>query len=677
MTVKRTYNALLLLVLLPVGLVAQSIRTTMLNGQWTFALDPMKTGERNGWYAAGFATGPLDKVQVPHCFSVDPRYFFYTGTAWYFKQFAAPSIPAGYRTYLRFDAVFYKATVWINGKNAGMHEGGYTPFEIDITDHLQANNRLSLAVNNEWDTTTIPGAKTADTLSPANAAQLYAWMNYGGITRPVQLIVRAPLFIQRMQVTADAENKKGEGLVSIKAFINNRTTQTVPASFITNIYYGRQKLAFKYKPLTKVIAANGNTTVLLEGKLPAADVRRWYPDDPHLYTAEVICNNDTLTSTFGIRKVEVKGTQILLNGEPVRLGGANRPLDYPGYGSIDPPDVLDQDIKLMKQAGMEFCRLSHYPVSETLLNKADSSGLLIIAEAGNWQMTPRQMADTAMRRKFQSQMQEMIARDWNHPCIIAYSLGNEFESQTPEGQVWVKDMRAFVRSLDTTRLITFASFNVWRDYVKKPEDEASQYVDFISANIYGNHLKNLEHIHTVYPDKPIYVSEFGMRFTERNTEENRIAYFKKALLDFRRCDYLAGASVWSLNDYMSRYPGTNADGYRAWGLVTPQRQLRASYAELQSAFAPVIVQTKKENDQLIILVSARAGFPARTLRNYQLQYGSTTIKLNTLKPGESQELKLSIQREGTPLSIVQPGGALSAVEGSGSKASSVVETRMP
>lgn len=651
---KTLYYTLLMMVMLPLGLAAQPARSQLLNGQWTFAIDPLKTGEGSGWYTAAFAASGFDKVQVPHCFSVDPRYFFYTGTAWYFKQFAMPVMPTGYRVWVRFDAVFYKATVWVNGKKAGTHEGGYTPFEIDITDHLQANNRLTLAVNNEWDTTTIPGAKTAGTL-PANAAQMVAWMNYGGITRPVQLIVRSPVFIQRMQVMTDVDNKKGDALVRIKAIINNYTSQTASASLVANIYYNKQKLAFSGKPVNKQIAANGNTLIVLEGKLPAAAVKRWYPDDPHLYEAEVICNNDTLTSTFGIRKVEIKGTQILLNGEPIKLGGANRPLDYPGYGSIDPEHVLIKDLQLMKQAGMELCRLSHYPVSESLLNKADSMGLLLIVEAGNWQMTSKQMADTAMRAKFRSQMQEMVERDWNHPCIIAYSLGNEFESQMPEGQAWVKDMGAFVKTLDTTRLITFASYHVWRDNIRKPEDEASQYVDFISANIYGNHLKNLQHIHEVYPNKPIYISEFGIRVTERNTEENRIAHFKKALVDFRQCDYLAGASVWSFNDYMSRYPGTDANGYRAWGLVTPERQIRPAYTILQTEFAPLVIQTKKEGDQLSVLVTARTDFPARTLRNCQLQYGNNTIKLNTLKPGESQQLKLPVQGEGIRLSIIQSG----------------------
>lgn len=654
MKFRTLYYTLLMMVMMPAGLAAQSVRTQMLNGAWTFAIDPLKTGEGSDWHTAAFAVSGFDKVQVPHCFSVDPRYFFYTGTAWYFKQFAMPAMPPGYRAWLRFDAVFYKASVWVNGKKSGTHEGGYTPFELDITDHLQANNRLTLAVNNEWDTTTIPGAKTAGAL-PANAAQMVAWMNYGGITRPVQLIIRAPVFIQRMQVMTDVDNKKGDALVRIKAFINNCTAQPVSTSIVTNIYYGKQKLAFNGKPVNKVVAANGSTLIVLEGKLPAATVKRWYLDDPHVYEAQVICNNDTLTNTFGIRKVEIKGTQILLNGEPVRLGGANRPLDYPGYGSIDPEHVLIKDLQLMKKAGMEFCRLSHYPVSESLLNKADSMGLLLIAEAGNWQMTSKQMADTAMRAKFRSQMQEMIERDWNHPSIIAYSLGNEFESQMPEGQAWVKDMGAFVRTLDTTRLITFASYHVWRDNIKKPEDEASQYVDFISANIYGNHLKNLQHIHEVYPNKPIYISEFGIRFTERNTEENRIVHFKKALVDFRQCDYLAGASVWSFNDYMSRYPGTDANGYRAWGLVTPERQIRPAYKILQTEFAPLIIQTKKEGEQLIVLVTARTDFPTRTLRNYQLQYGNTTIKLNTLKPGESQQLKLPVQSG--PLSVLSGLGA--------------------
>lgn len=641
--------------------IAQTGNRISLNGNWTFALDPVKIGETEKWYATSFAAGTFDKVQVPHSYSVDKRYFYYTGTAWYFKSFPAPAVQPGYRAFLEFEAVFYKTTIWLNGKKAGTHEGGYTPFTIDVTDYLQAKNNLTLSVNNEWDTTTIPGAKTADTTLRPNATQLVAWMNYGGITRPVHLVIRPEVFIQKAQVIADPDSQKGDTRIRIKAFVNNLSTQAAQTTVTANIYYGGQKSNIKWKPVVQTVAVNKTTPIVLEGVLPAAAVKRWYPDEPNLYTAEVIAGRDTFTTSFGIRKVEVKGTQLLLNGEPIQMGGCNRPLDYPGVGSLDPQDVLEKDMVLIKNGNLEFSRMSHYPVSESLLNWADKNGLLIIAEAGNWQMTPKQMADPLMRAKYQSQMTEMMEHDWNHPSIIAYSLGNEFQSQTPEGQSWVKDMSAFVKTIDNTRLITFASFNVWRAYVKKPEDEASQYVDFISANIYGNHLKCLQHIHEVYPNKPVYISEFGMRSTVNNKEENRIAYFKSALEAFRQCDYLVGASVWTLNDYQSRYPGTDADGYRAWGLVTPARELRDSYTYLQEEFAPAILEVvKREAGQWTVAVTARTNFPAYTLRNYQLQYGDALIKLKTLKPGERQEVTIPLpatnQQEGIKVSLVKPGG---------------------
>lgn len=631
-----------------------------LNGEWILALDPVKTGERSGWYDTGFVTTGFDKVKVPHSYTVDKRYMFYTGTAWYFKKFPKPVLQPGYRAFLRFDAVFYKTTVWLNGQKAGTHEGGYTPFEIDVTTMLQPKNVLALSVNNEWDTTTIPGAKTTNTHSRTDHSQLFPWMNYGGITRPVHLIIRPDVFIQRAQVISDAGQSKGNARIRINAFLHNLSSQSVQVPVTANIYFDGKPCNIRFKPVTASVQPNTQSAIVLEGLLPASAVKYWNPDEPHLYRAEVLAARDTLFTSFGIRSVKVQGTQILLNGEPIRRGGCNRPLDYPGYGSLDPQEVLEKDLTLIKQGNMDFSRISHYPVSEELLDWADQHGMLIIAEAGNWQLTPKQMADPLMREKFQSQMKEMMERDWNHPCIIAYSLGNEFQAQTPEGQAWVKDMYAFVKTIDTTRLITFATYTVWRDNVKKPADEASQYVDFISANIYGNHLKLLQRIHELYPNKPIYISEFGLRVPQDKNEEPRVAYFKKALQDIRQCDYVAGASVWTFNDYLSRFPGTDADGYRAWGIVAPDRQPRSSYRAVQEEFAPLTIeQVQGASGKLTIAVQARADFPAYTLRNYQLQYGASTIRLNTLKPGERQQVVLPVAATGSnevTISIINPKG---------------------
>jgi len=628
-----------------------------LNGEWTFAMDPLKVGEPEQWYDTAFASRGFDKVQVPHCYSVDPRYFFYTGTAWYFRKFSAQAT-SGHHQFLQFDAVFYKTKIWLNGVLVGTHEGGYTPFEFDVTSLLKPDNVLAVQVDNSWDTTTIPGAKTAVKSSPANNSQLYPWINYGGITRPVHLLSRPSLYISKTKINAEPDLVKGDAKVAVTVKIRNSQSAPVSSPVNVAIYRDGIKSSVKFKPVPTKVNAGEEVTVSFTASIPSAEVKLWSQDEPFLYNAVITCGTDTVTSGFGIRKIEVKGTRLLLNGAPVKMGGCNRPLDYPGYGSMDPQEVLDKDLPLIKSGGMELSRINHYPVTEGLLNWADQHGLLIIEEAGNWQMTPKQMDDTLMRRKFRQQMQEMIERDWNHASVIAYSVGNEFPSQTTEGQSWVRDMSSFVKTLDSTRLITFASMFVWRDFIKKPEEEASQYVDFVSANIYGDHLKHLQHIHELYPGKPVYISEFGIRTDAVKTEEDRLAHLKKAMQDFRQCsDYLIGASVWTFNDYFSRYPGTNANGYRPWGLVGPDRQPRGMYTAWQEEFAPATIElTNKKDGYATLVITARKDFPSYTMKGYKISYDGQEILLNTLQPGEKQELLLNCPTGQADISLVKPGG---------------------
>ena len=650
---------LILLLLLPLLSIARTGNIISLNGEWSFALDPVKVGEKEQWFLPDTDIRSFDKVAVPHCFSTDPRYALYTGTAWYFRHFNAPAVDAGHHIFIRFDAVFYKTKIWLNGKPVGTHEGGYTAFELDITNYLQSANTLVLQVDNSWDTTTIPGAKTKVSYSAANNSQLYPWINYGGITRPVQLVTRPACFLQQVKITADPDLKNGQARVQVKTIVKNLSTQPVKQAVHAVVYENGRPVHTSFRPVEAKVEAGSETVLVLENTLPAKEVKLWNQDEPHLYTATITMGDDTLTTDFGIRKLEVRGTQLLLNGEPVKMGGCNRPLDHPVYGSVDPDEVLEQDLTLMKNAGMELSRIAHYPVSEKLLQWADKHGLLIIAEAGNWQMTPAQMSDTLMRNKYRSQLREMMEMDWNHPSVIAYSVGNEFQSQTPEGKAWVRDMRAWIKTMDDTRLITFASMLLGRDFVRQPEDEASQYVDFVSANIYGDQLKVLQRIHTLYPNKPVYVSEFGIRVRDAKTEEARVAYLRKAMDDFRRCDFVMGASVWTLNDYLSRFPGTGANGYRDWGLVSPHREIRGMYTAWQEEFAPAIIEVVSMNNrQMTLKITARADFPSYTLRGYQLRYHQQSVPVRTLHPGESQQLDIPLSANETnpELELIKPGG---------------------
>ena len=345
------------------------------------------------------------------------------------------------------------------------------------------------------------------------------------------------------------------------------------------------------------VPAGETKTVTLRTVLPRERVRLWTLDRPVLHVARATLAtppplwpppSDTLASTFGIRRFEVKDTQLLLNGQPIRLGGGNRASDHPRFGLIEPREVVEPDLRLMKAAGMELQRMIHYALPTTLLDAADRLGVLIIAEAGNWQLEPPQMDDEAMRADYRNQMREMVERDWNHPSVIAWSVGNEYPSATPAGVRWTKDMAAFVRTVDASRPITFASYRADRPDVKQPEDEGSHYVDFISTNLYGKPADigaRLDVIHKRWPNKPVFISEFGVRADKVKDEVVRETYFHETIGQLRTRPYVAGASVWTFNDYRSRFPDTNANGYRPWGLIDPDRQPRGAYRVVKEEFA--------------------------------------------------------------------------------------------
>jgi beta-glucuronidase len=639
----------LLFSLVTTGVQAQP--SVYLHGEWRFALDPMSIGEAHQWNMPAFPHHRWDKVTVPHCYSVDPRYLMYTGTAWYARKFQYNAVPAGYRAYLRFEAVFYKCEAWLNGQEIGGHEGGYTPFELDVTNALSSDNTITLKVSNAADSTTIPGAKTRVDAAQENNAQQVPWINYGGINRDVRLVIRPEAHIQRVKIDADPDLAKKTASLRFLVEVTNGSAASPKHGVVVTIFRDKMKIPVKFKSIQQ----EGRT--VLEGIVAAKDVKLWNQDEPVLYDAELVFGSDTVRTHFGIRKIEVKGTQLLLNGEPIRMGGCNRPLDYPGFGSMDPAEVLEKDLQLIKAGSMELSRISHYPVSTQLLDWADAHGLLIIAEAGNWQLTPKQMADPMMRAKFQTQFSEMITRDWNHPSVIAWSVGNEYHSHKPEGQAWTKDMYAFAKSIDPTRLVTFASMFVANsELIKRPEDEASQYVDFISSNMYGGHLKGLKHIHELYPNKPVYLSEFGIRTDAVSSEAERVQHIINAMRDFRQCDFLIGASIWTFNDYQSRFPGTNPNGYRPWGLVGPNREIRDMYVTWQEEFSPATVSvTSRERGKVTLQVTARKDFPSYILRNYKLTCGRQTFDIALLKPGESRTFVCDDVSSGVA-TLSKPGG---------------------
>lgn len=628
-----------------------------LTGLWRFAPDPMNLGEDHGWHQSGGPFKDWFEVTVPHCWTVDPR-FSSPGSAWYRKSFSLQSVaPSRQRVRLVFKRVFYRSKVWLNGQLAGEHEGGYTPFEFDVTPLVrwQGANTLVVQVNNTWSTNTLPGARPGS----RPQEQVYPWLEYGGILDAVDLVITDPVSIVKQRILAEPDRATGGASIQVIAGIGNAGEEAVNIRLECSVMlHGANQAELT---MAASVPPHRESSVTMRVDLPAAQVKLWDLDHPVLYALDSklwraggetrVLLDEPEPVSFGIRKIEARSAALFLNGEPVRLGGGNRHADHPRFGSMDPPELVDNDLRLMKQANMDLSRISHYPVSETLLDWADQHGLLIIEEGLNWQLTEAQMDSPDIRRKFQAQMREMIERDGNHPCVIGWSVGNEYASETSGGLNWTRDMVDFVRGLDSTRLLTFASDKAGLPRVAQATAEGSCYVDLICVNLYQDYAERLDRIHAMWPDKPVMVSEFAAAGHAKLSDSEYAPYFRGMMAVFRERPYVVGAAVWTFNDYRSRYPGTGPDGYRHYGAVDAERRTKPAYGLLAGEFAPVLIRDGRfargagsgGEVSVSATIQARDDFPSYPLRDFavrcQLRAAdgkvlvSRTQVLPLLKPG--------------------------------------------
>lgn len=671
----------LLSLLLVFGVVTSSFGAEVLSlaGEWGFTLDLQRRGEASGWPDLKPAEGKKpwtgwDFVTVPHTFSGgDPRHE-HTGAAWYARSFDVPKTWTGSHLRLRFASVGDRCRVWLNGQLIASHDGVNLPFSIDVTPHVQrtASNVLVLEVDNSYSDETIPGSRPGKTPN----SHLYPWWNYGGIFGDVTLESEPAARIEQLRTRYEF---KADGSVAI-TFRTKLANRADAAAFtlaarVTPPLPGAAPIEAR-QAVQLDATKSGDASLTLT--IPAAQVKRWNLDQPVLYPTEITLTGPDGTKhavqrRLGLREVAVRDAQLLLNGEPVRLAGVNRSRGHAKFGGLEPRAVAEQDLSMMKQAHLEFTRLQHYPLAETLMDWADEHGLLIIAEPGNWQFSVEQLASPKLRALWKQHMQSMMENSWDRPSIIAWSVGNEYVSWSPEGIAWTKDMAEWVRSLDDTRPITFAALGREIGIKDVPKEERSlHYVDFLCFNIYSSPkaVAGLDRVHAIWPEKPIMISEFGQRADQVKNEDVRIKHFRGTMEEVRQRPYICGLSFWTFNDYLSRYPDTTPGGYRAWGLVTGDRTPRALYTAAAADLTSVILDVKagaNGSAAATVSVTSRPDFPAQTLRGYTLRIvrpagaAPETITLPDLAPGKSWQQDFATLPQGTTLEVLRPSGLRTAV----------------
>ncbi|TWI69709.1 beta-glucuronidase [Pseudoduganella lurida] len=571
-----------------------------LSGQWTFSKDLYRTGlnDINGWVAksrmqryrdldvateeakggATFFEFDMDRgaqMSIPGAWNAaKPELRYYDGLVWFQRKFRAKPL-AGGRAFLRFEAVNYRAYVYLNGKEIGRHEGGFTPFVLEVTEALRdGDNRLTVGVDSSHDAQTIPTPITD-------------WDLYGGITRPVRLVYAPATFIDDAALTLK-ENGRITGEVQLQGARAANQAVTVDIGGLAKA--------------TATTDANGRAAIDIAAP---AKLQRWSPDSPKLYDVRVTAAGDTIRDRIGFRTIAVKGSQILLNGKPIFLRGIS--LHEEEFGPNPARNMTEQAARALLteiKHGLHgnYVRLSHYPHSETTVRLADEMGLLVWSEIPVYWTVD--WDNPAVLGKALAMQAETIYRDRNRAAVVLWSVGNETPVSAPR-TAFHGAMADNVRRLDPTRLISAALLverhKVDGEDVTAIQDPLVDKLDVLAVNTYAgwygdDPLDALPGLKWQVPaDRPLILSEFGADALAgyRNdgkrkfTEEYQAEYYRKTLAMAEKIPTLRGLSPWILKDFQSprREHPVFQNGWNRKGLMSETGVKKEAFGVLADYYA--------------------------------------------------------------------------------------------
>jgi beta-glucuronidase len=571
---------------------AMYARTVDLGGVWEFRYDPESRGESQSWSAAD-AAGAWAPVRVPGSYDQALRNdVLYQGKAWYRTSFDAALKPDE-RALLRFDGVAIRAKVWVGGKLAGEHLFPYTGFTLDVTALVHSgSNRLTVMADNTLLKDAIPDTSCT------------GWWNYGGINRGVFLEIQPAVYAAALTGVTRMTSAGWNLAFSANVFNYHPATSGKIATLLTD---SRGQTVWK-SDWTETVAP-GTTRIASTADL--RNVEPWTPERPTLYHLKMTVDAGgaitEVSAPVGFRQIEVKGTNILLNGRRIFFKGVNYHEMYPGAGMTLSREQVRRDLLDIKALGSNFVRLAHYSHDRQAYELADELGLMVWSEIPAWQTRADTLGSDEVWDKYGApQLQEMIEQRRMHPSVVVWSVGNEFPSDKEPVAKYVARAIALVKELDPTRLATFASDRRERDISFGP-------VDFIAINEYfgwyygaiQDLAGNLEKVHEKWPDKPIVVSEFGsesiLGWTNLSPKDRGMDYSEDYqmklvgthlgyIFDHAR-GYMSGALIWVYADFPNPSAFQRSSSHppiaaymNCKGLVTDDRRHKRVWQLVQQKF---------------------------------------------------------------------------------------------
>ena len=575
-------------------------RAVTLSDGWLFQPDPLGLGGTQGWQRPDLDRSGWRGVTVPMAWDFySPVMDGYEGVGWFALSLPADRVAAGKWQRLRFHRANHRATVWIDGRKAGENLTGYLPFEIAATPFLTPGRsswivvRIENGVRNDW----LPGATTVE------------WVQYGGLLEPVELLTTAPAHLAHVSIRGRPQGSEGR----VESVVEIENASTAP-------FTGRVRFETEGRRVEAParVAPGAVASVTLSLAIPHA--RLWSPESPALYDARVSLDDasgeiDVLTDRFGVRSIEAKGRQILLNGRPLHIRGVNRYDEFPGRGPVADRETIRKDLEAVKAAGANLVR-THFPQAPVNLALADELGLLYMEELPlNWwratfrPKVPPEFDNDRIVDLAEKALVEMVRRDGNHPALIVWSVANECQTADELGARAMERLLRRARSLDPTRLVTYVSnqpldkqrafaladlvainryFGMW-------DGETAAGLADIEARVYAPTKQQLLQDLRAFPGKPLLLSEFGtigipgsggdVRFSE----DYQAAYLSAVWRAVSEVPDVSGGIVWCWADYRHRNGFTNdfPTEFGPFGLLGLDRRPKKAMAALRTLWTAV------------------------------------------------------------------------------------------
>jgi beta-glucuronidase len=568
-----------------------------LDGLWHFALDPDGVGRDEGWW-----NGPLAdarEVPVPASYNdifADAEVHNHLGDVWYQTLVRVPARWAGERIVLRFDAATHGAVAWVNGTQVVEHQGGFTPFEADVTDVVEpgAENRITVVVNNVLTFQTIPPSYVYETPDGPRLRPLFDFFNYAGLNRTVWLYTTPASYVDDVTVVTGLDGSTGTVGYEIETAGDGD---------------GEVRVALRDAEGTEAARATGGS-----GELTVEDVHSWRPGEGYLYelTVELWGDGDAPVDVYplpvGVRTVEVDGARFLINGEPFYFKGFGKHEDAAVRGKGYDAPFMVHDFALMGWLGANSFRTSHYPYAEEVMEYADRHGIVVIDEtpavginsggaaglfgADTFTTFSEETINAGTQAAHKQAIRELVARDKNHPSVVLWSIANEPESVTPESRDYFEPLAAEARRLDPSRPVGFVSV----PGSPPDKDVITDLFDVVMLNRYYGWYANagdlaaaerglkaeLEAWADKY-DKPIVITEYGADtypglhdvLPGPWTEEYQVELLEMSHRVFDRIEAVVGEQVWNFADFATA-PGIMRVGGNKKGVFTRDRRPKAA-----------------------------------------------------------------------------------------------------